>query len=329
MAALLLGVVALALAWTTFRLERFGARQREVYGARALLMAVNQALVSDEEGLHRGWGQIYFTTVYTPGDSLIEVGQRAKRQAEMGAFDQVFVVPTEPLEKLATTDAAGDLISEETVAAANFGLWRVHVFNQLVLQQTVFNALTHSELVNAETTEARKNAIAESATRISQMLPPLRRRWRWDAGRLVRASPGRDYGRHQPSGNHGSKDVPSLAAGHSVCCHRRRHGDRSRRDCSRGWFRSVGAATRRVPSRTLRPVAATVEPPLEQLVRDELRGPVTELVRQVVVELVHEQLNGAAPSPGLTTETAVSGPENAQETRLRPGPKPKPRASRR
>jgi hypothetical protein len=52
---------------------------------------------------------------------------------------------------------------------------------------------------------------------------------------------------------------------------------------------------------------------LKALVRDELRGPVSELVRQVVVELVREQLNGAA-------ETAVSGPENTQEPRLRPGP---------
>jgi hypothetical protein len=34
---------------------------------------------------------------------------------------------------------------------------------------------------------------------------------------------------------------------------------------------------------------------LEALVRDELRGPVSELVRRVVVELVREQLNGAVP----------------------------------
>ncbi len=34
---------------------------------------------------------------------------------------------------------------------------------------------------------------------------------------------------------------------------------------------------------------------LKALVRDELRGPVSELVRQVVVELVHEELTAAAP----------------------------------
>jgi hypothetical protein len=64
-------------------------------------------------------------------------------------------------------------------------------------------------------------------------------------------------------------------------------------------------------------VAAPAGQPLEALVRDELRGPVSELVRRVVVELVREQLNGAA-------EAAVSGPENAQESRRRPGPTPKP-----
>jgi hypothetical protein len=53
-------------------------------------------------------------------------------------------------------------------------------------------------------------------------------------------------------------------------------------------------------------------------------GPVSELVRQVVVELVREQLNGAAPGLGPSTDTAVSGPENAQERRRRPGPRPKP-----
>jgi hypothetical protein len=71
-------------------------------------------------------------------------------------------------------------------------------------------------------------------------------------------------------------------------------------------------------------VAAPAGQPLEALVRDELRGPVSELVRQVVVELVHEQLNGAAPSLGPTAEIAVSGPENAQERRRRLGPTPTP-----
>jgi hypothetical protein len=60
-------------------------------------------------------------------------------------------------------------------------------------------------------------------------------------------------------------------------------------------------------------VAASAEAPLEQLVRVELRGPVSELVRRVVVELVHEQLNGHALSLGSAAVPA-----------RRPGPTPKP-----
>jgi hypothetical protein len=51
---------------------------------------------------------------------------------------------------------------------------------------------------------------------------------------------------------------------------------------------------------------------LEALVRDELRGRVSELVERVVRELVREQLNGSGPGP--SAQTAVSGPENVQET---------------
>jgi hypothetical protein len=44
-------------------------------------------------------------------------------------------------------------------------------------------------------------------------------------------------------------------------------------------------------------IVAAPEQTLEALVRDELRGPVSELVRRLVPELVAEQLNGATPGP--------------------------------
>jgi hypothetical protein len=50
-------------------------------------------------------------------------------------------------------------------------------------------------------------------------------------------------------------------------------------------------------------VSAPAGQPLEALVRDELRGPIAELVQRVVRELVAEQLNGAAPVP---VETSVA-----------------------
>jgi hypothetical protein len=50
-------------------------------------------------------------------------------------------------------------------------------------------------------------------------------------------------------------------------------------------------------------VAAPAE--LEQIIRDELRQPVSELVERVVRELVRESLNGAAPAP--VESTAANG----------------------
>jgi hypothetical protein len=47
---------------------------------------------------------------------------------------------------------------------------------------------------------------------------------------------------------------------------------------------------------------------LEALVRDELRGPVQEIVRRLVPELVAEALNGATPAP-IETKTANGATE--------------------
>jgi hypothetical protein len=66
---------------------------------------------------------------------------------------------------------------------------------------------------------------------------------------------------------------------------------------------------------------AAPEQTLEALVRDELRGPISEVVRRVVVELVREQLNGDL----VVAESTAGAPKNAQEPRRRSGPTtPKP-----
>jgi hypothetical protein len=58
---------------------------------------------------------------------------------------------------------------------------------------------------------------------------------------------------------------------------------------------SRASARSRVASVVDSRAVAAASDSLEQIIRDELRDPVSELVRQVVVELVHEQLNGNAP----------------------------------
>jgi hypothetical protein len=66
--------------------------------------------------------------------------------------------------------------------------------------------------------------------------------------------------------------------------------------------------------RRLRGVAAPPQT-LEALVRDELRGPVHEIVRRLVPELVAEALNGAAPAP--VTAVGPNGATVAPSTRVR------------
>ena len=57
---------------------------------------------------------------------------------------------------------------------------------------------------------------------------------------------------------------------------------------------------------------------LEQMIRDELRGPIEEIVRRLVPELVAEALNGAAP------RVDSDGPQKAQEATNAPVVTPEP-----
>jgi hypothetical protein len=54
-------------------------------------------------------------------------------------------------------------------------------------------------------------------------------------------------------------------------------------------------------------VAAPAEQPLEALIKDELRGSVTELVRRLVPELVAEALNGSAAAVASDETAAPPG----------------------
>lgn len=79
-------------------------------------------------------------------------------------------MPTEPLELLATTTIGGELISEETVFAANFALWRVHVFNQFVWTQTLFNVQHGAEIVDPATSGDRLMTLGVVASQFSEAI---------------------------------------------------------------------------------------------------------------------------------------------------------------
>jgi hypothetical protein len=65
--AALLTTSALVVAWVIFRLEREGARRRDIAGARATLIAVQRGVVEGMPELgpaFQGWGSIYFSRIY-------------------------------------------------------------------------------------------------------------------------------------------------------------------------------------------------------------------------------------------------------------------------
>lgn len=166
---LLLAAGAVLVAWVVFRLERAASRQRERGAAREVLLAVQRGIVEGlpDQGIP-GWGEIYFSTIYD-GREALRRSVATRAAVEQRNWDQVFVVPTAPLELLATTSGGG-LISEETVFAANFALWRVMVFNQYVQQQGLFNALHAAEILDPATTEERLRTLGIAAGNLSEGL---------------------------------------------------------------------------------------------------------------------------------------------------------------
>jgi hypothetical protein len=132
--------------WTAAGVVRIPLRTppplaRRTDAAYGTLRAVHYGMVQGlTPGQAIGWGQVYFANDY----SHVQALERARETWDVvmeGGVDQVFVVPTEPLAKLATSAPQDGLIDVATVAVANFALWRVHVFNQLVRQLTDFTPL--------------------------------------------------------------------------------------------------------------------------------------------------------------------------------------------
>jgi hypothetical protein len=109
---------------------------------------------------------MYFATDYTRDAAMARARQTRDGVLARG-IDQVLVVPTEPLAKLATATPHEGLITYETVAAANFALWRVHAFNQLVWQLTDFNTAHAVEITSDDTESSRRGELAAAAMSLS------------------------------------------------------------------------------------------------------------------------------------------------------------------
>jgi hypothetical protein len=155
---------AIVVAWAIFRLERFASRRRDIAGARAVLAAVQRGMI---EGLpgdpQSAWGEAYFAEVYDFATAVARAKEAGAAVTNRRAWESVFSVPTEPLAVLATSST--DLISSETIFAANVALWRVRVFNQLVRVQDDFNARHASEFVQGD--PPRLAALADATRELS------------------------------------------------------------------------------------------------------------------------------------------------------------------
>jgi hypothetical protein len=167
---LVLAAAAIAAAWIVFRLDREAQRQASVRDALARLVAVQKGMV-EGEGELAGWGERYFSTVYDEDGAIKRARRTGELTSKKRAIDQVFVVPPEPLQSLAATvGSERGLISERTLVAANFALWRVHVFNQLVDQLSRFNARHVAEIKDKATTPTRRRVLARASVALSKML---------------------------------------------------------------------------------------------------------------------------------------------------------------
>lgn len=157
-----LALVGIALAIALYALQVAHSRRRDLEAARAVLHGV-------EHGMVRGWGEWFFSTVYTDEGAKQRAFQEAENVQRRG-YGQVFLVPTESLASLVNSPAAGDLIDTAAVEAASLALYWVGVFNQLVQQQTDFNARHLAEIRDETLSAERRDALASAAFSISHMI---------------------------------------------------------------------------------------------------------------------------------------------------------------
>jgi hypothetical protein len=160
---------AVLLAWVVFRYDRHGKQADARDAAHGALSAVHYGMVEGPKTSDSGWGQLYFLNEYDAAGAQERAEQTLDAVLGRG-IDEVFVVPTEPLARLATTSPRHGLIDTSTVAIANFALWRVHVFNQFVRQLTDFNTQHIAEITSDTTDQERRAELAEAARRLSVLL---------------------------------------------------------------------------------------------------------------------------------------------------------------
>jgi len=174
-----LGAVAVLLAWFVFRYERDRRTLDAIDSAHGTLRAVQYAMVESRGSGQQGWGHAYFWQADYDNDKAQGRANDTRKLVNERYYEQIFVVPTEPLAKLATAGPHDGLIDYKTVASAGFALWHVHKFNQHVRQQTDFNTQNVAEISSEATPPARREELAEAAASLTFMLHRWGIGWAW------------------------------------------------------------------------------------------------------------------------------------------------------
>jgi hypothetical protein len=176
-----LAAVAILLAWFVFRYERDARAREAVESAYATLRAVQYSMVESRGSGQQGWGHAYFWLADYDSEKANERAAETRKHVYRRHYEQIFVVPTEPLAKLATAAPHDGLIDYRTVASAGFALWKVRMFNQHVRQLTDFNTQNLLEISSENTEPARREELAEAAGVLSFMLHRYGVGWAWSA----------------------------------------------------------------------------------------------------------------------------------------------------
>jgi len=150
-------VIGLLLTLVVFLLQRASSAKLLRQLALAILGAAKDGIAP--------WGPLHFGTDYSIwGEERVQLDFDAVMNHD---YMQNFCAPTQPLISVINQPDEGRYIARQTIEAINIALWKIGQFNQIVQQQTDFNAQHAVDIRGDDIATRQRHTIAEAAKRIS------------------------------------------------------------------------------------------------------------------------------------------------------------------
>ena len=151
--------VGLGVTYGVYRNQAFNSVMQRVDSTLAILLAVRNGVTP--------WGDLYFAGGYD-NDSAARRAEQDHAAVMAHGYAQVYRVPAEALYELVQGSSdGGPLVSRKTIEAANVALWSIGVFNQLVQQQSDFNAVHQADISDESLSPTCREALAKAAEKMS------------------------------------------------------------------------------------------------------------------------------------------------------------------